>query len=73
MFIMFIMFTCSSTCVGSVIINEGCWGGGWNGAGGAGVVGVDPLEGAESTPSGKVSKSVFDNLQLHNSLTHSNF
>ena len=44
------------------------WGGG--GGGGAGVVGVDPLEGAESL---KVSMSVFDNLQLHNSLTHSNF
>ena len=45
------------------------WGLEWWG-GGAGVVGVDPLEGAESL---KVSKSVFDNLQLHNSLTHSNF
>ena len=34
MFIMFIMFTCSSACVGRVIINEGCWGGGWSEGGG---------------------------------------
>ena len=36
---MFIMFTCSSACVGRVIINKGCWGGGLEWRGGAKVVG----------------------------------